>query len=323
MLTGVSKFSKVSLFSGLNNLQDITLDKRYGTLCGYTQKELETIFHEHLKNVDLNQVKKWYNGYNFLSKPVYNPFDVLLYLDTRQFKPHWFETGTPTFLVDLLINKSISLNSLEGMKISYRFLNSFDVDYIEPQPLLFQTGYLTIKEEKTYPGGIYYILGFPNHEVRYSFNDALLAKLCRAGTIQDENKLDLIDALDNNKLDSLKQIIHSFFSSIPHDWYRKNNISNYEGYYCSIVYCYFTAAGLEVHPEVSTSHGQIDMAVLYNNKVYILEFKVNELTSPGKALSQIKEKKYHEKYADKETYLIGIEFSKKDKNITRFEWEKI
>jgi len=96
MLTGVSKFSKVSLFSGLNNLEDITLDQRFGTLCGYTQNELETVFHEYLKNVDLNQVKEWYNGYNFLSEHVYNPFDVLLYLRNRNFKPYWFETGTPS-----------------------------------------------------------------------------------------------------------------------------------------------------------------------------------------------------------------------------------
>ena len=323
MLTGVSKFSKVSLFSGLNNLQDISLDKRYGTICGYTQKELETIFHEYLENVDLNQVKKWYNGYNFLSKPVYNPFDVLLYLDTRQFKPHWFETGTPTFLVDLIHEKKLLTTSLENLEITDTFMGSFDVDSIEPEPLLFQTGYLTILKEETYPGGLFYTLGFPNHEVRYAFNNAILLKLGKSAQSQDKHKLALMRILQNNQLDKLKDLFHSFFASIPHEWYRKNDIAQYEGYYCSIVYCYFTALGLEVHAEESTNHGQLDMAVLFNNCVYIIEFKVNELTNPGKALSQIKEKKYHEKYADQETYLIGIEFSKKDKNITRFEWEKI
>lgn len=323
MLTGVSKFSKVSLFSGLNNLQDITLDHRYGTLCGYTQEELETVFHEHLKNVDLNEVKKWYNGYNFLSESVYNPFDVLLYLDTRRFKPHWFETGTPTFLVDLIHKKKMSVTSLENLEITDTFMGSFDVDNIEPEPLLFQTGYLTILKEETYPGGILYTLGFPNHEVRYSFNNAILAKLSNTGQAQDKHKLALMRILRNNDLDKLKELFHAFFASIPNQWYRKNNIAGYEGYYCSIVYCYFTALGLKVHVEESTNHGQLDMAVLFNSTVYIIEFKVNELTNPGKALSQIKEKKYYEKYADQETYIIGIEFSKKDKNITRFEWEKI
>ena len=105
MLTGVSKFSKVSLFSGLNNLEDISLDPRFGSLCGYTQQELETVFHEYLDKVNLIQVQQWYNGYNFLAEPVYNPFDVLLYLRNRQFKPYWFETGTPSFLVRLLAEK--------------------------------------------------------------------------------------------------------------------------------------------------------------------------------------------------------------------------
>jgi hypothetical protein len=155
MLTGVSKFSKVSLFSGLNNLEDITLDPRFGSLCGYTQQELETVFHEHLDQVDLTQVQKWYNGYNFLAEPVYNPFDVLLYLRNRQFKSYWFETDTPTFLVDLIVNKKILTSSLEHLPFTDPFLGSLDVDFIEPQPLLVQTGYLTIKEEKNYPGGVY------------------------------------------------------------------------------------------------------------------------------------------------------------------------
>ena len=323
MLTGVSKFSKVSLFSGLNNLEDITLDPSFGTICGYTQKELEKIFCEYLDNVNLNQIQEWYNGYNFLSDPVYNPFDVLLYLRNRKFKPYWFETGTPTFLINLIRKKAIPANSLENIQISDSFIGSFDVDYIEPHPLLFQTGYLTIKQEKTYPGGIYYTLGFPNHEVRYSFSNALLENLSQAGTEQDKNKLNLYNTLTSGNLDGLKQIFHSFFAAIPHAWYRKNTMSEYEGYYCSIVYCYFTALGLDVRAEESTNQGQLDMAVVFKENVYIFEFKVNELTKPARAIAQIKEKKYHEKYTGKETVLIGVEFSKQDRNITRFEWEKL
>ena len=139
----------------------------------------------------------------------------------------------------------------------------------------------------------------------------------------DKNKLDLYKALENNDLANLKQIFHTFFASIPHDWYRKNTMAGYEGYYCSVVYCYFAALGLTVRPEESTNHGRMDMVLHFQNKVYIIEFKVNELTKPAQALAQIKEKRYHERYAGKETWLIGIEFSKEDKNITRFEWEKV
>lgn len=323
MLTGVSKFSKVSLFSGLNNLQDITLDQRYGTICGYTQKELESIFNDYLKGLNLEEIKKWYNGYHFLAEPVYNPFDVLLCLDQGQFSPYWFETGTPTFLIKLLRKKQIPATAIDGMKISRLFLGSFDVDNITPQPLLFQTGYLTIKEVIQLPGDQYFTLGFPNHEVKYAFNDALLSELTQADFEKDNNKLALSNALESDNIDKLKQIFNSFFASIPHDWYRKNDMAGYEGYYCSIVYCYFTALGLDVHAEDATSHGRIDMSLIFNDRIYIMEFKVNELTQPAKALDQIKEKKYHEKYTGKEIYLIGIEFSKKNRNITRFEWERI
>ena len=124
MLTGVSKFSKVSLFSGLNNLEDITLDPQFGTLCGYTHKELETVFKGHLKGLNLDKIQQWYNGYNFLSEPVYNPFDVLLYLKKRVFMPYWFETGTPTFLLNLLQERHFCAGAIEGLTISHNFLNS-------------------------------------------------------------------------------------------------------------------------------------------------------------------------------------------------------
>ena len=323
MLTGVSKFSKVLLSSGLNNLKDISLDMRYGAVCGYTQQELESTFHEYLKELNLEKIKKWYNGYSFLAEPVYNPFDILLYLDRKQFKPYWFESGTPTFLIHLIREKAVPAAFLEKIKITETFMGSFDVDCIEPSPLLFQTGYLTIKKNIPYPGGIYYKLGFPNHEVKYAFNDALLADLTRAGQEKDQTKLNLLDLLALNDLDGLKQIFHAFFASIPYDWYRKNDMAGYEGYYCSIVYCYFTALGLDVRAEESTNHGQLDMAVLFNENAYIIEFKVNELTKPSRALDQVKQKRYFEKYTEKQTYLIGIEFSKQDRNITRFEWEKV
>ncbi|MEA3239954.1 MAG: PD-(D/E)XK nuclease domain-containing protein, partial [Pseudomonadota bacterium] len=242
---------------------------------------------------------------------------------SREFKPYWFETGTPTFLIDLIQSRQLNATDLEKLKITDRLMGSFDVDYIEPQPLLFQTGYLTIHEKHQLPGGSYYTLGFPNHETRYAFNDALLARLINSSPKQDENKLALFEALQTNNIDQLQNIFHAFFASIPNDWYRKNDIADYEGYYCSIVYCYFTALGLNVIPEDTTNNGRIDMTVTFEGRVYIIEFKVNELTQPGRALEQIKKKKYAEKYQNKQTWLIGVEFNKTDRNISRFEWEKV
>ncbi|MDW8087058.1 MAG: AAA family ATPase [Candidatus Calescibacterium sp.] len=145
-ITGVSKFSKVSLFSGINQLQDITLNREYATICGYTQKEFEEVFAPELAGLNLEDIRTWYNGYSWLGEPVYNPFDVLLYLSEKVFRPYWFETGTPAFLVKLLINKRFHIPDLESLFANENLLGYFDIDFIEPENLLFQTGYLTIRK---------------------------------------------------------------------------------------------------------------------------------------------------------------------------------
>ncbi|MDH3349768.1 MAG: ATP-binding protein [Desulfobulbaceae bacterium] len=323
MLTGVSKFSKVSLFSGLNNLEDITLDSRFGALCGYTQAELETVFCDYLSGVDLEAVKKWYNGYNFIGEPVYNPFDILLYLRNYEFKAYWFETGTPSFLINLFKAKKSFIPSFETLVIGENLLSSFDVDFIEPQTLLYQTGYLTIKEKYQRAGQIRYRLGYPNFEVKTSLMDSILNRFAPDLQQKERTYDEIYRALQEADLERLHKTLHGFFASIPHDWYRKNDLAGYEGYYCSVVYCYFAGLGLRVRPEDSTNHGRIDMTVDFENRIYIIEFKVNELTEPGRALEQIKTKKYAEKYQGRDIWLIGVEFSKTERNISRFEWEKV
>ncbi|MBX6423140.1 AAA family ATPase [Thermosulfurimonas sp. F29] len=144
-ITGVSKFSKVSLFSGLNNLEDLTLHPDYATICGYTEEELQTVFADRLKDFDLDEIRRWYNGYNFLGEPVYNPFDILLCLKSGLFRPYWFETGTPSFLIKLLVENRYFIPDLEHLQAGDEILESFDVDSIAPETLLFQTGYLTLE----------------------------------------------------------------------------------------------------------------------------------------------------------------------------------
>ena len=324
-ITGVSKFSKVSIFSGLNNLEDITLDPAYATICGYTQEELESVFADRLEGLDLDEIRLWYNGYNFLGEPVYNPFDILLYLKLRDFRPFWFETGTPTFLIKLLLEKNFNFPELEGLGVSEALLSSFDVDLIEPETLLFQTGYLTIKKRLRAGPRTRYLLSFPNLEVRMSFTDFLLNYVSQ-NLRAKEKALDAVyDALEKGKPEKLEEIFRSVFSGIPHDWYRKSEIQNYEGFYASIFYCYFTALGLDVRVEEATNHGRLDMAVIFEGSCYLFEFKVVEEEKGGGALEQLKEKKYHEKYKGRyeDIYLIGVEFSKKEKNIVGFEVERI
>ncbi len=322
LLTGVSKFSKVSLFSGLNNLQDITLDSRYATLCGYTQSDLETVFIEHLPGVDLAELKRWYNGYCFVGESVYNPFDILLYLDQREFKNYWFETGTPTFLIDLLAQKFFSIPRLERLVAGEALLGTFDVDQITVEALMFQTGYLTIRDQQLLGGAILYNLEYPNLEVKMSLTDYLLGYLSNSPGERDQNKVALYQALYQGAPDLFREIFFAFFASIPHDWYRKNELSGYEGYYASIFYCYFTALGLDVLAEDATNKGRLDMRVRLDNRIFIFEFKVVELVPAGNALAQLQQKRYHEKYANDgcEIFLIGVEFSKTDRNIVKYEW---
>ncbi len=322
-ITGVSKFSKVNLFSGLNNLQDITIDGRYATICGYTQEELTAVFRDLLTDTNLDELKIWYNGYNFLGDKVYNPFDILLYLDRKEFKNYWFETGNPSFLIELIKENNYNSIDMENVKISEESLGAFDVDNIDLEALLFQTGYLTIREKFKLGIQIHYSLKYPNQEVKTSLTEVIL-KFLTENRKTANVKSELFTILQTSELSKMRDVFYSFFASIPYDWYRKNTLANFEGYYASIFYCYFPALGLDVRAEDVTNHGQVDMTVFFEKKVYVLEFKVIELTETGSALSQIKKKKYYEKYISseaKEIYLIGVEFSRDSRNIVNYEVE--
>ena len=324
-ITGVSKFSKVSLFSGLNNLKDITLDVRYSALCGYTEADLDTVFAPELPGLDREQIRDWYNGYSWRGdEQVYNPFDILLLFDSREFKAYWFETGTPTFLVETLFKRHVSSLELGEMVGSDELLSTFDVDHIATEALLFQTGYLTITDEEDLGGEPVYRLGYPNREVRQSLNRSLLRYLVRDATQQMANSVRLSRLLAANDFAGLKTLFHAFFASIPYEWYTNNDIAHYEGYYASVFYSYFAALGLDITVEDSSSHGRLDMAVRFNDRVYLFEFKVVELASAGAAMAQLKERRYADKYRalGQPIHLIGVEFSKDERNIAAFDVEQ-
>lgn len=320
LLTGVSKFSKVSLFSGLNNLKDVTLDARTATLCGYTQAELVSAFADYLDGVDLAEVKHWYNGYHFLGEPVYNPFDILLYLDNREFKPYWFETGTPTFLIDLLRQRRFVIPEADDYWASEDLLGAFEVEAIEPEALLFQTGYATVRERQVRPNGFRYRLGFPNHEVRVSLPRAVLRRYVPNQREQQRAADQIFTALERNDPDALRPALHAFFASIPHDWYRRNDLAGYEGYWASLVYCLFAALGVETRAEEPSSRGQVDLVIQYQGRVWLLEFKVDG--GGQRALEQIKARGYHHRYAGQPVALIGMDFSEAQRNLVGFAWER-
>ena len=269
-LTGVSKFFKGSLFSGLNNLTDITLDSRYSAICGYTDADLDQVFAPELSGLDRDQIRNWYNGYNWLGdEKVYNPFDILLLFDKRKFGAYWFETGTPTFLVETLFKRRVSSLDLGNMLGSSELISTFDVDDMTTEVLLFQTGYLTIKEEKHLGVLRLYYLGYPNREVRQSLNESLLNRMTGDASRRAEHSAQLYDLLLANDFAGLKTLFHAFFASIPYEWYTNNEIANYEGYYASVFYSYFASVGLDIAVEDSSSHGRLDMAVLFNDNGFI------------------------------------------------------
>ena len=325
MLTGVSKFSKVSLFSGLNHLKDITVDARYSALCGYTDEDMDTVFAPELPGLDREEIRRWYNGYNWGGTSVYNPFDVLLLLDMRAFRPYWFETGTSTFLIELLRQRQTFTPGLAQRLTDLDLLSSFDVDRIETDALLFQSGYLTLhRQEEILPGQWVYTLGYPNLEVRTSLNRALLPALGVAASQALHQCSALLRLLRAHDFEGLRSLFTAFFASVPHDWYRNNPMAQYEGYYASVFYSHFAALGLDIALEDSTSQGRIDMAVRFNGGIYLFEFKVVEQHPNGKALQQLKDRAYADKYRalGQPIHLIGVEFSKVQRSVVAFEVER-
>jgi hypothetical protein len=319
-LTGVSKFSKVSLFSGLNNLKDITIDPRYSALCGYTERDLETVFAPELAGLDRDQIRAWYNGYNWTGEAVYNPFDLLLLFDARLFRAWWFETATPTFLIDLLTARQTFVPRLEHLLSSEQLLSAFDVDHIGTEALLFQTGYLTIDSVRQLGAMTQYRLRYPNLEVRASLNGALLDRLTARSPDTAEQTARLYDLLLANDFAGLERLFTAFFASIPGDWYRNNPIARYEGYYASVFYAYFASLGLDLTPEECSNAGRLDLALRFNGQVYLFEFKVVELAPEGRALQQLKDRGYADRYraGGEPIHLIGVEFSRERRSVVGF-----
>jgi len=326
-LTGVSKFSKVSLFSDLNNLTDLTLEPDFSAVCGYTEADLDTVFAPELPGLDRAAIRDWYNGYHWLgAEKLYNPYDILLLFRRRRFGAWWFETATPTFLIETLVERGVRSVDLDGMLGSEKLLSAFDVDAIAPETLLFQSGYLTIRSVMTRGWKTYYRLGYPNREVRLSLNESLLDHLAGASAQREEYGVRLYDLLRANDFAGLKTLFAAFFASIPHQWHTNNPIARYEGYYASVFYSYFTGAGLEATVEDSTSRGRLDMAVRFNGNVYLFEIKVVEeapqqAAEDGAALAQLRERGYADKYRHlgQPIHLIGVEFSRESRNVAAFE----
>lgn len=327
-ITGVSKFSKVSIFSDLNHLDDLTLNDDYATLVGYTQKELEQYFDFYLKKaaakfkVDkarlLAQIRLWYDGYSWDGENyVYNPFGVLNFFDNLRFDNYWFATGTPSFLLQQM--KRYNNFAVENSTIKTQKLNKYTIENLDLVPLLFQTGYLTIKSIDPWTSKL--VMDYPNREVKESMYHFVLDNITTNAISADasqENIESLVDAFLEADLPQIRKILDTLLASLPSEVYDKKS----EGLYHGLLYLTFKLLGLYIKSEVHSSGGRADSVVETPDHVFIFEFKFNRTTK--EAIQQIKDNKYADPYqrSGKKIMAIGVNFVTKDKAIKGWEVEE-
>ncbi len=321
-ITGISMFSNVNLFSGLNNLKNISLDPRYATICGYTDRDLDTVFAPELPGLDRDEIKRWYNGYSWLGEEkVYNPFDMLLLFDDREFEPYWFRTGTPTFLYRELVRKGISPMELQNRTADKELVSTFDVESYHMDALLFQTGYLTITGKERSGDLTEYRLDYPNHEVALSLNRGLLRHVTGIDRITKKGE-ELLRLLAGQDFEGFAEELRPWLSGIPHPWHDRGDLSRYESWYASLLYMTFRALGSVLRVEETSSHGRSDMVLLHAGQVFVMEFKVVESEAGAQAaldqaMAQIQEKGYSEKYRNqgKPIHHVAMAFGRTERNL--------
>lgn len=324
LLTGVTQFTQVSVFSGLNNLNNLTLHNDYAALLGYTQQEISSYFAEHLDLLAkkqnkhpqdlLTEMQEWYNGYRFTQQPVtvYNPFSTLMFLEHGVFRNFWFATGTPTMLIELLKKKSYPLADAAQRLMSEEAFNSFDLDAVSPTPLLLQTGYLTIAEYMA--DSRQYRLDFPNKEVRTAFLSQIAMGFSQLEKDETDNSLsELRKALSLKDLDNFFKILKRFFANIPYPLHVAQ-----ERYYQTILFVIAQLTGIESQAEVMTNEGRIDLVIEMPEVRYLFEFKFEG--TADQALDQIQQNRYADKYIGltKPLILVGASFG--DRGLIK-EWK--
>jgi len=320
--TGVSKFSRVSIFSELNNLNDLTMNRHYADMLGYTQKELETCFAAHIEAFAQeigespehvkDMLRKQYDGYRFSEKDIrmYNPFSVLKSLNEKSFKNYWFETGTPTFLVNLLKETDWYLPEIEGMTATETVFSMYELENLKPEALLFQTGYSTIREIR----GRLFVFDYPNQEVKTAFLETLFHSYTEG--LRNRSRFVLLaEYLQEEDTDAFMETMTAVFASIPYALESKRD----EAYFHTIFYLMVSASGIIARSEVLTCKGRIDLVVEFPDKVFIIEFKCNQ--SAKAAIRQIREKGYADPYkqSGKKIILMGINFDSEKRNVA--EWK--
>jgi hypothetical protein len=323
-VTGVSKFSQVSIFSDLNNLKDITLHSRYATMLGWTEEEVKGNFKAYLQELNkayqsedmLPRIREWYNGYSWDGRTrVYNPVSLMNVFDEFIFRNYWFSTGTPTFLMKYIKQEQYTAFDIETSYLTTQFMDKYEIGDINLIPLLFQTGYLTIQTYDINEGVIY--LQYPNKEVELAFSEHMLTELVPEKRDKAYNLLlGLRDKLAAYELEEFVDSLNGLLGGIPYTL-----VSSEEKYFHSLFYLVVKILGFRINAEIMTIKGRIDAAIETRDYIFVLEFKVNQ--SAEKAIAQIREKGYADKYADdpRQVHLIGLNFDTEARKITGYKFE--
>jgi len=329
-LTGVTKFSKVSVFSDLNHLEDISLDESFAEICGISEMELLQNFQPEIQaladkqNLTYEQafaeLKKRYDGYHFakVSADIYNPFSVLKTFKKLDFAYYWFETGTPTFLAKALQNQNYDIRKFEDdVKIAANYIMDYRAENQNLIPLLYQSGYLTIKSYEQ--DGNFYVLGFPNEEVKYGFLNELLPAFV-LDPIQTGNFsiIEFMQQVKQGNIDDFMISLKAFFAAIPYSAIKQEHRD--EQYYQHIFYLLFTLIGEFVQTEVQNNKGRADAVLKTADNIYIFEFKMDDNATAEAALKQINSKDYAIPYTTdhRKIVKIGVEFSQTERGIKRW-----
>ena len=329
LLTGISKFSKVGVFSGLNNLLDLTMSPVFSSGLGIAEEEIGTYFGDYIADFAeregistdqlLKEMRYWYNGFCFApsGQNVYNPFSLLLLFFHQRFGNYWFESGTPTFLIKLIRESGYDVKQIDRLEIDELSFSSYEIEDLRVVPLLFQTGYLTIKDYNK--ESRLYKLYYPNYEVEHAFLSYLLDSFSHVESGLVSGYLwKLVSALAEKAFERFFEILEVFFAEIPYDIQIKQ-----ERYYQTIFYLLFKLIGLKVSTEVRTNRGRIDAVVELEEGIFIFEFKLDG--SEMEALKQIKEMAYFERYKlkEKEIHLVGVRFEAEKRGIGGWQVEKL
>ena len=349
-ITGISLMSKINLFSSMNNLVDISMLSECSTICGYTEDELKSVFADELKNYDFEKIRKWYDGYQWdddnQNPKVFCPHSVLNLFKYKKFRNFWYESCIPYHVYEILKSRDLSAIELTDLWVDNNYLERFELEDVVIDSLLFQSGFLTIKDKEPIDDSPSYLLSYPNEEVKRSLSQGLLRyvskdKLPKLKTHGSE-LLKLLKELDADKL---QKSIYKIFKEVPYYWHGSYNkdeqdgnnettkmkLSKYECWYASLIYTMFAGHSVDIRLEKADSFGRSDMIVISDNKVFVMEFKLAEFVKDverltDKAIKQVKSRNYGAELIKGDEsclYMVVMVFVEEERNINKVLIEKL